>query len=131
MRKTKKKQEWELRSKEKKEMLDISARIFYAFDGIGDRGSKTGKAETAIKETIHQIVEKEYDELLGQIESDDSEDYVYDFFEPVCYVAFAIGYIFGQMFDLPHPDLLKDVETFKNKAKGKRCFAYLPREKAA
>ena len=127
----KKKFWWQLTSKEKKEIFDRSTRIFYGFDGIEDDGTETGKYRNIIKETILQVAEKEHDKLLGMTEMDEAEDCLWNFFESVCHPAFAIGYIFGQMFDLPRPDLLKDVEALKNKAKERRCFAYLPREKKA
>ena len=125
----KKKNWWELTPKERKEMRDRSARIFYAFDGIEDRGCKTNKGETAIEETIFQVAKKEFDNLVKKIEADEPEDLILDFFKPVCFSAFAIGYIMGQIFDLPNSTLLEDVKALTNKLKERRCFAYLPRER--
>jgi hypothetical protein len=124
-----KKESWELTSKERKEIFDRSERIFNAFDAIGNPGNKIGKESNAVQETIYQVAEKEYNDLLAKMEGREAEYYIWDFLNSVCYSAFAIGYIFGQMFDLPYPDLLKDVEALKNKMKEKNCFAYLPRER--
>ena len=125
-----KKKWWELNDIERKEIWERSCRIFYAFDGFGSR-EKTDKAETIIKETIFQMASKRFDDLLEKIKGDSAEDDLCDFFDHVCFPAFAVGYVFGQMFDLAHSDLQNDVEALKKKLQDRRAFAYLPREKKA
>ena len=67
-----KKNWWQLTSKEKKEIFDRSAQIFYAFDGIQDPGSKIGKSNNAIKEMVYQVAEKEYNNLFAKIEAEEA-----------------------------------------------------------
>jgi len=122
-----KKSWWKLNDKERKEIWERSCRIFYAFDGFGTN-QKTGKQVDIIKETIFQMATEEWDDLMKKIEGDNAEDDLWKFLDHVCLPAFAVGFVFGQMFDLAQTDLQGDVEGLKKKLQERRAFAYLPRK---
>lgn len=46
-------------------------------------------------------------------------------------IAFAIGYILGQMFDITDPDIQADIEPIKKVIKEKQLLPYVPRERRA
>ena len=44
-------------------------------------------------------------------------------------IAFGLGYVIGQTFDSPYPEIQKDVEAIKKVLKEEKLLPYFPREK--
>jgi hypothetical protein len=44
-------------------------------------------------------------------------------------IPFAFGYVIGQMFDIPSPEVQKEIDKIKKILKRKALLPYLPREK--
>jgi hypothetical protein len=46
-------------------------------------------------------------------------------------IPFAFGYVIGQMFDIPSPEVQKEIKKIKKLLKDKALLPYLPRERKA
>jgi hypothetical protein len=46
-------------------------------------------------------------------------------------IPFAFGYVIGQTFDIPSPEIQKEIDKIKGLLRKKALLPYLPREKAA
>jgi len=51
--------------------------------------------------------------------------------ENLCAVAFAIGFCFSEMFEVPYPKFGKEIESIGKSLKEMKTLPYLPRGKAA
>lgn len=76
------------------------------------------------------LINKFYEKFGGD-KGTELENILDDFETAMVSVAFSLGYVFGQMFDIPYPEIQKDVEAIKTLMKEKKLLSYVPREKRA
>lgn len=68
---------------------------------------------------------------LGNVVDEKTKDKVVDLFWPGAAVAFTIGYVIGQSFEITFPQAKGDILAIKKVIKERQLLPYLPREKAA
>lgn len=66
---------------------------------------------------------------LGKLVDDQIEEKVIHLLWPAAEVAFTIGYVIGQSFEITSPHARKDIDAIKGLIKGKQLLPYLPRER--
>lgn len=81
-------------------------------------------------EKMYAFIEKFYEKFGGD-KGTDLENMLADFETAMESVTFSLGYVFGQMFDIPCPKIQKNVEAIKVVMKEKNLLPYLPRERKA
>lgn len=79
---------------------------------------------------IDDFINKFYGKFGGE-KGTKLEDAFADFETAMVSVAFSFGYIYGQMFDVPDPEIQKDLEAVKILIKENKLLPYFPREKKA
>ena len=68
---------------------------------------------------------------LGNVVDEKTKNKVMDLFWPSAAVAFTIGYVIGQSFEITFPQAKGDILAIKKVIKERQLLPYLPREKAA
>ncbi len=66
---------------------------------------------------------------LGKLVDEQIEEKIIHLLWPATEVAFTIGYVIGQSFDLTYSDAQKDIEAINKVIREKTLLPYLPREK--
>ena len=117
----------------KKEVLDRCDRIFGIIDELEHNGvsrggmckRKAGKLKFLFNDLVGEAKASEY--FCGKQYPDKEEDWI-DFTKKIIDVSFGFGYVVGQSFDIPYPEIQKDIEAIKKLLKEKALFPYFPKE---
>lgn len=72
---------------------------------------------------------KKFYEKFGGEKGTDLENILNDFETAMVSVAFSFGYVFGQMFDIPSPEIQKDLKAIKILMTEQKLLSYVPRER--
>lgn len=98
--------------------------------------SLTEIQEHFIFDTLAKLFTKKNEPLFGKdyrnldsINDEKWEDINFEATYTPPKIAFALGYVIGQMIDITDPDIQKDIEAIKKAIKDKQLLPYLPREK--
>jgi hypothetical protein len=117
----------------KKELKECFERVFMFFDDLnggnctpyetGNLGDFPIASFIDASEKVCSLLPKE---VTTEVE-DRALKVAYD----VRDMAFGIGFVIGQQFDLTYPGAKKDIETIKKVIRDEGLLPYLPREKKA
>lgn len=115
----------------KKDILHNCATIYTALDDLEDNRlgfnfRDFGKIRTFAFVLIDEDkrVKSTFKENYSDIE-DELTQLECDLFE----VGFSLGYVIGQSFDIPYPEVRRAIESIKTVIKEKALLPYLPRER--
>ena len=114
--------------KKRDKLLEVSKRIAGLFDRLNEDIDYSGEYYPIAGVTTRDEYYERLRSLMGEGKScDDINRIVMD----VRDIAFAVGFVIGQIVEATYPKVQEDIETVKKIIKEKQLLPYLPREKKA
>jgi hypothetical protein len=112
------------------EAFDSLTHHGHEFDFRGSEGIIGGFCMeiTGFEKAIESFTKRVYDKL-GSEKGTKLENITADLERLLFSVGFGLGYVIGQSFDSPYPEIQKDVEAIRKVLKEEKLLPYFPREK--
>ncbi len=118
----------------REELLKRCENVVEIFDGFEILTENLLKYPGTIYDFIlEDVLRKEAQQYFGEdLEfGEEKNTVIEDLMDKLAHIHFALGYVIGQSFDSPYPEIQEDVEAIRKVLKEEKLLPYFPREKKA